>query len=115
MLRRATVDQPTTSGGTAVRLPRRKLSGEATFYDNGTTAMRLPGGTLVRICGPGGCIVRTVTDYGPQALGPGARRPVPAGLLPDLRLPVVVGHDLGDRLRLLSRGLAWRARLGATL
>ena len=28
--------------------------------------MRLPRGTVVRICGPGGCIQRTVTDYGPQ-------------------------------------------------
>ena len=36
------------------------------FYDNGTTAMRLPRGTVVRICGDGGCIERTVTDYGPE-------------------------------------------------
>ena len=42
------------------------LSGGATFYDNGTTAMRLPRGTIVRICGKGGCIVRVVNDYGPQ-------------------------------------------------
>jgi len=28
--------------------------------------MRLPRGTVVRICGAGGCILRTVTDYGPQ-------------------------------------------------
>ena len=28
--------------------------------------MRLPRGTVVRICGDGGCIQRTVTDYGPQ-------------------------------------------------
>lgn len=42
------------------------LRGGATFYDNGTTAMRLPRGTIVKICGPGGCIVRVVNDYGPQ-------------------------------------------------
>ena len=42
------------------------LSGGATFYDNGTTAMRLPRGTIVKICGKGGCIVRVVNDYGPQ-------------------------------------------------
>lgn len=42
------------------------LSGGATFYDNGTTAMRLPRGTVVKICGKGGCIVRVVNDYGPQ-------------------------------------------------
>jgi hypothetical protein len=42
------------------------LTGGATFYDNGTTAMRLPRGTVVKICGKGGCIVRVVNDYGPQ-------------------------------------------------
>ena len=67
MLQRATVDQPTTSGGTAVRLPRRTLSGYASFYDNGTTAMRLPRGTVIRVCGAGGCLERVVNDYGPVA------------------------------------------------
>ena len=28
--------------------------------------MRLPRGTIVKICGDGGCIVRVVNDYGPQ-------------------------------------------------
>ena len=28
--------------------------------------MRLPRGTIVRICGTGGCIDRVVNDYGPQ-------------------------------------------------
>ena len=28
--------------------------------------MRLPRGTIIRICGDGGCIERTVTDYGPR-------------------------------------------------
>jgi hypothetical protein len=46
--------------------PKYSLSGGATFYDHGTTAMRLPRGTIVKICGPGGCIVRVVNDYGPQ-------------------------------------------------
>ena len=49
--------------------PKYKLTGYASFYDNGTTAMRLPRGTVVRICGAGGCIQRTVTDYGPQTPG----------------------------------------------
>ncbi|HEV7604067.1 MAG TPA: hypothetical protein VGO15_03815, partial [Candidatus Limnocylindrales bacterium] len=44
---------------------RYTLTGFATFYDNGTTAMRLPRGTLVVICGGGGCIERVVNDYGP--------------------------------------------------
>jgi hypothetical protein len=46
--------------------PKYSLSGGATFYDFGTTAMRLPRGTVVKICGDGGCIVRVVNDYGPQ-------------------------------------------------
>ena len=45
--------------------PRMTLTGGATFYDNGTTAMRLPRGTHVVICGGGGCIERVVNDYGP--------------------------------------------------
>ena len=48
------------------KAPRYKISGYATFYDNGTTAMRLPRGTIVVICGAGGCIDRVVNDYGPQ-------------------------------------------------
>ncbi len=47
------------------KTPRYKISGYATFYDNGTTAMRLPRGTVVVICGANGCIDRVVNDYGP--------------------------------------------------
>jgi hypothetical protein len=56
-------------GARSASLPGKSkytLSGGATFYDNGTTAMRLPRGTVVKICGNGGCIVRVVNDYGPQ-------------------------------------------------
>ncbi len=63
---RPKVEQPASPSGSAWKPPKRKITGFATFYDNGTTAMRLPRGTLVRICGAGGCIQRTVTDYGPQ-------------------------------------------------
>ena len=72
--------------------------GIATFYDNGTTAMRLPRGTVVIICGDGGCIERVVNDYGPirsRAAIVDLYRP---DFFDDLRLPVVVGHDHGDRL-----------------
>lgn len=62
---RPTVSQPASSSGTAWKKPKYTMSGYATFYDNGTTAMRLPRGTVVRICGAGGCLQRTVTDYGP--------------------------------------------------
>jgi len=66
---RPTVAQPDTAKGSAWKAPRRTIRGFASFYDNGTTAMRLPRGTIVRICGDGGCIQRTVTDYGPSARG----------------------------------------------
>ena len=63
---RAAVDQPASGPATIRRAPRYTLTGGATFYDNGTTAMRLPRGTVVVICGAGGCIERVVNDYGPQ-------------------------------------------------
>jgi hypothetical protein len=63
---RPKVDQPAAPSGKDWKKPRYTISGYATFYDNGTTAMRLPRGTVVRICGDGGCIERVVNDYGPQ-------------------------------------------------
>jgi hypothetical protein len=63
---RVDVDQPESAATAERKPPRYSLTGDATFYDNGTTAMRLPRGTLVIICGDGGCIERVVTDYGPQ-------------------------------------------------
>ncbi len=62
---RPTVAVPTAPAAWNWKTPKYKLSGYATFYDNGTTAMRLPRGTVVVICGAAGCIDRTVTDYGP--------------------------------------------------
>lgn len=62
---RGSDSQPSWSWNT----PRSTLSGTATFYDNGTTAMRLPRGTHVVICGAGGCIERVITDYGPTSKG----------------------------------------------
>lgn len=64
---RPKVRQPAAHGGSAQKPPLYKLTGYATFYGNGTTAMRLPRGTTVIICGPGGCIERIVNDYGPVA------------------------------------------------
>ena len=63
---RPTFKVPTTPSGSAWKKPRRTMSGYATFYDNGTTAMRLPRGTVIRVCGKGGCLERVVNDYGPQ-------------------------------------------------
>jgi len=75
---RPKVDQPGGGAGSERKEPpgalsaslpgkaKYTLSGGATFYDHGTTAMRLPRGTVVKICGKGGCIVRVVNDYGPQ-------------------------------------------------
>jgi hypothetical protein len=62
---RTTVTTPAIGAQSVLKPPRYSLKGYATFYDNGTTAMRLPRGTIVIICGQGGCIQRTVTDYGP--------------------------------------------------
>ncbi len=66
---RPKTDQPTAKAGESWKRPKQKVSGFASFYDNGTTAMRLPRGTVVRICGDGGCIQRTITDYGPTKRG----------------------------------------------
>ena len=63
---RPRVSQPLAAAGEGWKKASQVLHGEATYYDNGTTAMRLPRGTIVRICGGGGCIERTVNDYGPQ-------------------------------------------------
>ena len=65
LVSRPRVSQPAARGGSAQKPPRYKLTGFATFYGNGTTAMRLPRGTTVIVCGVGGCIERIITDYGP--------------------------------------------------
>ena len=62
---RPSVVVPASQAGSALKPPRYKLTGIATFYGNGTTAMRLPRGTTVIVCGGGGCIERVVNDYGP--------------------------------------------------
>lgn len=59
--------QPAASATSDWKPPRYTLSGWATWYANGTTAMRLPRGTTIVICGRAGCVQRTVTDYGPEA------------------------------------------------
>ena len=64
---RPSVRQPGARGGSTQKPPRYTLTGIATFYHHGTTAMRLPRGTTVIICGAGGCIERVITDYGPVA------------------------------------------------
>ena len=65
-MRRAGVQQSDPGSRSSRKPPKYTLRGEATFYDNGTTAMRLPRGTIVIICAGGGCIERVVNDYGPQ-------------------------------------------------
>jgi hypothetical protein len=64
---RPKVAQPAVSATQDWKPPLYKVTGWATFYSNGTTAMRLPRGTGVRRCGAGGCVLRTVTDWGPQS------------------------------------------------
>ena len=62
---RAKLNQPESGAASLRKPPRYALTGIATFYDHGTTAMRLPRGTVVIICGNGGCVERVVNDYGP--------------------------------------------------
>jgi len=62
---RPRVSLPTLAAGNALKPPRYKISGYATFYANGTTAMRLPRGTTIIVCGAGGCLERVINDYGP--------------------------------------------------
>jgi hypothetical protein len=64
---RAVVRQSDPGSRSSRKPPRYSLRGEATFYDHGTTAMRLPRGTIVIVCAAGGCVERVVNDYGPQA------------------------------------------------
>lgn len=64
---RAAMVQPQPGVAAALKPPLYTLHGVATFYDAGFTAMRLPRGTIVRVCGAGGCLERTITDYGPIA------------------------------------------------
>jgi len=66
---RARVTLPKISAASAWKPPLYTSSGTASFYYNGTTAMRLPRGTVVVICGQAGCLERVITDYGPLASG----------------------------------------------
>jgi hypothetical protein len=59
--------QPVPGSRATIKPPRYTLTGIASFYDNGTTAMRLPAGTIIRVCGPAACLDRVVNDYGPSA------------------------------------------------
>jgi hypothetical protein len=63
----AWASEPVRSVLVSEQRPRATLRGYASFYDRGTTAMRLPLGTRVRICGEAGCIERVVSDYGPSS------------------------------------------------
>ncbi len=63
---RPKVNQPDGSSRSVRKPEKYKLTGTATFYEAGSTAMRLPRGTVVIICGGGGCVERVVNDYGPQ-------------------------------------------------
>jgi len=66
---RPAVNQPPAREGSGWKPPRYTLTGLATYYDNGTTAMKLPRGTVVVICMAGGCIERVIGDYGPFGRG----------------------------------------------
>jgi len=61
------VKQPDPAPSKVYKKAKYILKGKATFYENGTTAMRLPRGTVVRVCGAAACIERVINDYGPVA------------------------------------------------
>jgi hypothetical protein len=62
-----TVAAPAPKAGFDWKPPKSTITGTASFYSAGYTAMRLPRGTIVVICGAAGCLERTITDYGPVA------------------------------------------------
>ncbi len=64
--KRRRLDQPDGAAGSIRKPELYTITGTATFYEAGYTAMRLPRGTIVIICGDGGCIERVINDYGPQ-------------------------------------------------
>jgi hypothetical protein len=64
---RAQPKLPGATSSSAWKASKSVMTGSASFYDNGTTAMRLPRGTTIVICGRGGCLERVVNDYGPAA------------------------------------------------
>jgi hypothetical protein len=65
--KRTSVTLPMSASTWSWKPPRYTVSGIASFYSNGTTAMRLPRGTVVVICGAAGCLERVINDYGPAA------------------------------------------------
>jgi hypothetical protein len=65
--KRHAVTLPKPASSWSWKPPLYTISGTASFYSNGTTAMRLPRGTVVVICGAAACIERVINDYGPAA------------------------------------------------
>ena len=61
------VPLPRAAAASSLKPSRYTISGVASFYSNGTTAMRLPRGTTIVVCGAGGCLQRVINDYGPAA------------------------------------------------
>jgi hypothetical protein len=59
------VKVPASASTWSWKEPRYTLTGDATYYTAGYTAMRLPRGTVVVICGRAACIERIINDYGP--------------------------------------------------
>jgi hypothetical protein len=59
--------QPDPAASREYKPAKYSIRGQATFYSAGYTAMRLPRGTIIRVCGAGSCLERVITDYGPMA------------------------------------------------
>lgn len=56
---------PTSKSTSAWKEPLYTLTGIASYYSAGYTAMRLPRGTVIVVCGKVTCLERTINDYGP--------------------------------------------------
>jgi hypothetical protein len=64
---RAKATLPKVSAAWDWKPPKSTMTGYASWYTYGTTAMRIPRGTVIVICGAAGCLERVVNDYGPAA------------------------------------------------
>jgi hypothetical protein len=56
---------PASKSSWAWKEPLYTLTGIASYYNAGYTAMRLPRGTIIVVCGAAACLERVINDYGP--------------------------------------------------
>lgn len=62
---KSAVSVPVSKSTWAWKEPLYTLTGIASYYNAGYTAMRLPRGTIIVVCGAAACLERVINDYGP--------------------------------------------------